>query len=92
MGNKLWLMQHDELKKGGIISMFIHLFKEMCGFVSMCVCVCVCAAHLPIHTPSPPPSSHLLDVSSASVCVCVCVVHVSICSCCRADIPVCLTV
>lgn len=49
MGNKLRLVQHDELK-GGIISMFIHLFEEMC----------VCMALLPIDTP---PFSHLLDFS-----------------------------
>lgn len=39
MGNKLRLVQHDDLK-GGIISMFIHVLKE----------ICVSAALLPIHT------------------------------------------
>lgn len=71
MGNKLWLMQHDELKKGGIISMFIHLFKEMCGFVSMCVCVCLCSTSPNPHSFSSPFFSFVGCLLCFSVCVCV---------------------
>lgn len=71
MGNKLWLMQHDELKKGGIISMFIHLFKEMCGFASMCVCVCLCSTSPNPHSVSSPFFSFVGCLLGFSVCVCV---------------------
>lgn len=73
MGNKLWLMQHDELKKGGIISMFIHLFKEMCGFVSMCVCVCVFVQHISQSTLLLLPLLLICWMSPLLQCVCVCV-------------------
>lgn len=79
MGNKLWLVQHDELK-GGIISMFIYLFEE----------TCVHGTSANSHSFS---SSLFLICWMSSVCVCVfaCAARVHVSTCCSADILVCVS-